>query len=148
MSVYNRGRPRKVNYEKPADIPNKPGEYRIRDKATRSPLYIGETNDLRRRAKEHKKTGKFGPGTYLEYMVANTSTSEERRRHEQQSIKKHSPRLNKSRGGEGRPAKVSSPISADRVTSSVKSKRKRRFVWPLLFVFLIALVLIMVYLLK
>lgn len=38
-------------------------------------------------------------------MVADgRSTSRTRREHEQQSIEKHHPTLNRSKGGEGRPA--------------------------------------------
>ncbi len=130
MGVYNRGRPRKIQYEEVSDIPHKAGEYRIRDKETKAPLYIGETNDLRRRASEHQKTGKFGPGTTLEYMVANSSTSEERRKHEQQSIKKHSPSLNRSRGGEGRPAKNDVPMNADIVKPTEELQlTKQRLQW-------------------
>ncbi len=42
----------------------------------------------------------------FEYKVADgRSTSKTRREHEQEKIKQHDPALNKSRGGEGRPAK-------------------------------------------
>lgn len=71
--------------------------------------YIGETNDLARRMREHIRSGKLptgqGCGSTLEYMVADgRSTSRTRREHEQQSIEKHHPTLNRSKGGEGRPA--------------------------------------------
>lgn len=61
------------------------------------------------RMREHIRSGKLptgqGCGSTLEYMVADgRSTSRTRREHEQQSIEKHHPTLNRSKGGEGRPA--------------------------------------------
>ncbi|MCI8860669.1 MAG: hypothetical protein HFI71_14405 [Lachnospiraceae bacterium] len=42
----------------------------------------------------------------FEYQVADgRSTSQTRRKHEKKKIKEHDPVLNKSKGGEGRPAK-------------------------------------------
>ena len=38
------------------------------------------------------------------YEADGRSTSRTRREHEQQSIEKHHPTLNRSKGGEGRPA--------------------------------------------
>lgn len=60
MGIYKAGRPQKYNPStgqgnKP---PSKPGEYRIRDDEGNI-VYIGETNDLRRRMNEHLKTGKL-----------------------------------------------------------------------------------------
>ena len=110
MSIYKTGRPNKYNPfsgtgQKP---PNKPGEYRIRD-SFGIITYIGETNNLARRTGEHIRSGKLpvreGCNNTIEYMVADgRSTSHTRRVHEQYSIKKHHPTLNKSKGGEGRPA--------------------------------------------
>ena len=110
MSAYKPGRPNKYNPttgagQKP---PAKPGEYRIRDTAG-SISYIGETNNLARRTGEHIRSGKLstgetGAGT-IEYKVADgRSTSNTRRKHERQKIEQHQPPLNKSKGGEGRPA--------------------------------------------
>lgn len=110
MSAYKPGRPNKYNPttgagQKP---PAKPGEYRIRDTAG-SISYIGETNNLARRTGEHIRSGKLstgetGAGT-IEYKVADgRSTSNTRRKHERQKIAQHQPPLNKSKGGEGRPA--------------------------------------------
>lgn len=111
MPVYRPGRPNKYNPtigmgQKP---PAKPGEYRIRD-ASGTIAYIGETNNLSRRTGEHIRSGKLptgqaGAGT-IEYKVADgRSTSNTRREHERQKIAQHQPKLNKSKGGEGRPAK-------------------------------------------
>lgn len=110
MSIYKPGRPKKYNPttgagQKP---PSQPGEYRIRDNSG-SISYIGETNNLARRTVEHIRSGKLstgqaGVGT-IEYKVADgRSTSNTRRAHERQKIAQHNPPLNKSRGGEGRPA--------------------------------------------
>jgi len=107
MGIYDRGRPKKVNYDGTKGVPHQPGEYRIRDEEQHI-AYIGETNDLQRRAKEHQKSGKFGEHSTFEFKVANESSSEGRREHERRSIKKHNPYLNKSIGGEGRPAHVNS----------------------------------------
>lgn len=110
MSIYKAGRPHKYSPssgtgQKP---PARPGEYRIRD-GSGTITYVGETNDLARRTGEHIRSGKLpvGPGcrSTIEYMVADgRSTSRTRREHEQRSIEKHRPPLNKSKGGEGRPA--------------------------------------------
>jgi|LSQX01.3.fsa_nt_gb excinuclease UvrABC nuclease subunit len=109
MAIYKPGRPKKFNPstgagEKP---PAAAGEYRIRDKEGKI-TYLGESNNLNRRSKDHEKTGKLprdGQSTF-EYKVADgRSTSRTRRVHEQEKIKQHNPTLNKSIGGEGRIAK-------------------------------------------
>lgn len=110
MSVYKPGRPNKYNPttgvgQKP---PAKPGEYRIRD-VDGLITYIGETNNLARRTGEHIRSGKLSIGQAgadsIEYKIADgRSTSNTRREHERQKIAQHQPSLNKSKGGEGRPA--------------------------------------------
>lgn len=110
MSAYKPGRPNKYNPttgvgQKP---PAKPGEYRIRDAAGEI-TYIGETNNLARRTGEHQRSGKLptgaGQNSTIEYKVADgRSSSRTRREHEREKIAKHQPPLNKSKGGEGRPA--------------------------------------------
>lgn len=109
MADYKPGRPFKHNPTTGAGSrpPACPGEYRIRD-AQGNLQYIGETNNLRRRMEEHIRSGKLATGANggtIEYKVASaSSTSQSRRAHEQQKIAQHNPPLNKSRGGEGRPA--------------------------------------------
>ena len=110
MSVYKPGRPAKYNPSTGAGRkpPTSSGEYRICNDAGVI-VYIGETNNLNRRMREHIRTGKLptgaGCGSTIEYKVASAdSTSATRRAHEQQKIAQHNPVLNKSRGGEGRPA--------------------------------------------
>ena len=110
MSIYKPGRPAKYNPTTGAGSkpPASPGEYRIRN-GEGDIVYIGETNNLNRRMGEHIQSGKLptgsGANSTIEYQVADgRSTSATRRAHEQQKIAQHKPALNKSRGGEGRPA--------------------------------------------
>jgi excinuclease UvrABC nuclease subunit len=85
--------------------PAKSGEYRIINEK-RIITYIGETNNLARRMGEHRRTGKLGNNDRFVWQVADgRSTSLTRRTHEREKIKKHSPLMNKSKGGEGRKAK-------------------------------------------
>lgn len=110
MAIYKPGRPNKYNPTTGAGQrpPARPGEYRMRD-TSGAVTYIGETNNLARRTGEHIRSGKLptgpGGGGTIEYQIADgRSTSHTRRAHEQRSIAKHQPPLNRSRGGEGRPA--------------------------------------------
>lgn len=109
MAIYKPGRPTKYNPTSGTGHrpPSKPGEYRIRD-SKGNITYIGETNNLARRTGEHIRTGKLATGlanNTIEYKIADgRSTSLTRRKHEQDKIAQHAPFLNKSRGGEGRPA--------------------------------------------
>ena len=109
MSIYKPGRPSKYNPstdsgQKP---PQKAGEYRIRDTAGNI-AYIEEACNLSRRMGEHIRSGKLATGQdggTIEWKVADgRSTSRTRREHERQKIAQHAPPLNKSKGGEGRPA--------------------------------------------
>lgn len=106
MSAYKPGRPVKYNPSTGVGTkpPNRQGEYRICDDGGNI-LYIGETNKLSRRMVEHIRSGKLASGCTFEYQVADgRSTSRTRREHEREKIKQHQPILNKSKGGEGRPA--------------------------------------------
>lgn len=109
MCTYQPGRPTKYNPTTGSGTkpPAKPGEYRIRD-SSGVIIYIGETNDLARRMAEHIRSGKLpvGPnaGTFEFQIADGRSTSRTRREHERKKIAEHQPELNKSKGGEGRPA--------------------------------------------
>ncbi len=106
MPIYKQGRPMKYNPTTGAGIrpPAAPGEYRLRN-AQGTVLYIGETDSLVRRMGEHVRSGKLPPYGTIEYQVADgRSTSRTRREHERLKIAQHQPELNRSRGGEGRPA--------------------------------------------
>lgn len=110
MGIYKAGRPQKYNPStgKGQEPPQKAGEYRLRDSTGRI-TYIGEACDLKRRMKEHIRTGKLETGSSggtIEWKVADgRSTSRTRRIHERQKIEQHAPVLNKSKGGEGRISK-------------------------------------------
>lgn len=114
MGIYKQGRPKKFDpYSGGGSLPPaKAGEYRIRakDEHDGAVVYIGETDNIRRRINEHMRRGKLkdaAPGScVVEYKEADgRSTSRTRREHERRKIAQHSPALNLSRGGEGRPAK-------------------------------------------
>ena len=114
MSTYKTGRPTEYSPStgKGTMPPEKPGEYRIvkkgGGKSGNEVLYIGETNNLKRRMNEHQRSGKLGEGGTIAYQPADgRSTSNTRRTHEASKIKQHNPPLNKSKGGEGRIAKRS-----------------------------------------
>ena len=105
-TLYEPGRPRENRSSNPKKNapPKEAGEYRIMDK-NHNIKYIGETNNLERRRNEHKRNGKLDDDGIFAWKVASKdSTSESRRVHERQKIKKHNPPLNKSKGGEGRKA--------------------------------------------
>ena len=108
MSIYKPGRP--TVYKPFAGDghrpPKAPGEYRILANDG-SVAYVGETNNLDRRIGEHQRSGKLNQAERptVAYKVADgRSTSATRREHERQKIAQHNPALNRSKGGEGRPA--------------------------------------------
>ncbi len=98
MSVIKRGRPSQK------EPPSQAGVYRIIDKESGEILYIGETSNLRRRKKEHLKSGKYDPEFHVfAWQLADAeSTSEDRREVERKKIDRHEPSENKRRGGGGR----------------------------------------------
>lgn len=63
MGIYKPGRPKKYDPTtgKGTLPPAAPGMYRIRDEKGRI-VYIGETNNLRRRMYEHIRSGKLKKG--------------------------------------------------------------------------------------
>ena len=102
MSAYKPGRPIKYNPITKIDQkpPSKPGEYRIRD-VFGTITYIGETNNLARRAGEYQHSDKLpvgnGQNNAIEYKVADgRSNSRTRGEHEREKIAQHQPLLNKS----------------------------------------------------
>jgi len=106
MSIYKPGRPAKYDPHKNEDNkpPSKPGEYTIRNRSG-NVRYVGETNDLRRRADEHTRDGNISRGETYNYKIADgRSTSSTRRDHERGKIHQHDPPRNKTKGGEGRRA--------------------------------------------
>ena len=113
MNTYKSGRP--VEYDPfGSDTskrpPKKKGEYRIlrpsKDgKSKRDIAYIGVTNDLERRMKEHMRSGKLcEKNPIFAYKVADGRSSQGRLNdHERRKIKQHAPPLNQRAGGAGRP---------------------------------------------
>ena len=98
-SLYNSGRPSR---QAP---PNKPGEYRWINKKSNVIVYVGETNNLRRRMLEHERSEKpvSRETHYFEWKKADGRFSvDKRRQHEKDKICLHKPLLNKVAGGGGR----------------------------------------------
>ena len=107
MGAYTPGRPKKYRQSDSKDKkpPQKPGEYRIRNKEG-NVAYVGETNNIQRRMEEHRRSGKLGKDETFEYKVADgRSTSATRREHERKKIEQHKPERNQRAGGGGRPAR-------------------------------------------
>ena len=101
MGIFKRGRPSR---KEPSE---KPGEYYFRNKTTKKVDYVGETNNLKRRKKEHTDSGKLDQNEHwFESKEADgRSSSRTRREHEKSKIDRHKPRLNMRRGGGGRKAR-------------------------------------------
>jgi excinuclease UvrABC nuclease subunit len=118
--LYKSGRPKEynINRENNPEIPSVKGEYRIIDKWRRVE-YVGYTNNLNRRMKEHKRSGKLGGDNCIfAYKVADGRASRDRlAAHETAKIKKHDPALNKRAGGAGRPFKRTKKQSADQIVA-------------------------------
>ena len=106
MGIYKPGRMPEAGNNDGRKPPPRAGEYRILD-SSRKVKYIGETNNLARRMGEHRRAGKLRDSDRFAWQTADgRSTSNTRRKHEREKIKKHRPELNRSGGGEGRKAKL------------------------------------------
>lgn len=102
MAVYKPGRPSR------REPPEKPGEYRYRNKETGDVEYIGESSNLSKRDSQHEKSDEpFGREThYFEWKAADGRYGvESRRDHERKKIEEHNPRYNQRAGGAGRKPK-------------------------------------------
>lgn len=100
--LYKPGRPSKQ------EPPEKPGEYRWRNKETGCIDYYGEACNLKRRAYQHEHSEKpVGRETHdFEWKQADGRFSVEARRdHERAKIEQHKPSLNQRAGGAGRKPK-------------------------------------------
>ena len=108
MGIFKPGRPEKYRPSEQSGKkpPAAPGVYRIRDEHDKV-VYVGEAVNLRKRMNEHiRKTGNLRNGESFEYKVASPdSDSASRREVERQKIARFKPERNRSRGGEGRPAR-------------------------------------------
>lgn len=108
FNPYNSGRPREINVSQrgTSQIPAKRGEYRILKKDTKEVVYIGITNNLRRRATQHIQTGKLSTSDNCIFAFKTADGRASWRticKHEINKIKQHSPALNQRNGGAGRP---------------------------------------------
>lgn len=101
MGIFKRGRPSRQ------EPPDKPGIYYFRNKQTNNVDYVGETENLKRRKKQHLTSRKLDLEVHwFEFKVADgRSTSRTRRQHESLKIDRHKPRLSQRRGGGGRTAR-------------------------------------------
>jgi excinuclease UvrABC nuclease subunit len=106
MNAIRPGRPRVFDpkIQTIAALPGKPAIYRIVSRNNRKILYVGETNNLKRRIVEHTSVGKVPARLRtVHYMLASpAATYKDRRLVEKMHIERHNPRLNGSAGGEGR----------------------------------------------
>lgn len=104
--IYDPGRAREYSYNEIDDIPREMGTYRFFEKtnAGNKLWYIGVTQNLHRRVREHKSKGeKFKPGEYVAIKIANTGTTwDELINHERKKISQHNPGRNGNSGGGGR----------------------------------------------
>lgn len=109
MQLYKSGRPTEVKplEAKKTSVPNAKGEYRIINSENREVEYIGYSNNLNRRMKEHIRTGKINSqNSIFAYKVADGRASRNSlAEHETQKIKQHNPAMNQRAGGAGRPFK-------------------------------------------
>lgn len=110
MGIYKSGRPVEVsplNFSNTRRVPAAKGEYRILNSKTKTPVYIGVSNNLNRRMREHIKSGKIsGENSIFAYKTADGRASQKRiNDHERAKIEQHKPSLNKRAGGAGRPYK-------------------------------------------
>ncbi len=109
MSLYKPGRAKELHplTDSTQCPPKAKGEYRILNSDTKKPVYIGVSNNLKRRMKEHIRTGKLNEkNSIFAYKTADGRASQKRLNdHERAKIDKHSPELNQRAGGAGRPYK-------------------------------------------
>ena len=108
MQLYKSGRPTEYRplEGSPDKLPSAKGEYRILSK-DRKVMYIGVTNNFRRRTKEHIKSGKIcSENPIVAFKAADGRAGQSRiNDHERKKIKQHNPGLNQRAGGAGRPYK-------------------------------------------
>lgn len=113
-SPYRPGRPRRWEKGKTKLPPGSAGEYRIVDKESGKPVYIGESGNLQARLNQHTrqtqnptrtdKSSRNNPKKHrVDYQLAKPGASTEaRRKHERSKIAQHKPPWNKDAGGSGR----------------------------------------------
>lgn len=97
-----RGRMRVAHQIK--DLPEKPGLYRHINRENNRVEYIGQTNNIKRRNREHELKGKLDLSTQkVAYAVVYSDADRQKWCDaEKQHIEKHNPPGNKCKGGNGR----------------------------------------------
>ena len=100
--ALNRGRMRTA--KKINKLPEQAGIYRFVNKVTGTVDYVGQTNNIKRRIGEHKRSGNFNSAIHnIVYGIAKASANRDALCFtEKQHIKKHRPQKNKTQGGNGR----------------------------------------------
>lgn len=85
-------------------LPNRPGIYRFVNQVTGTVDYVGQTNNIKRRINEHKRSGHFNSVIHkVVYGIAKADATRDALCFtEKQHIKKHRPLKNKTKGGNGR----------------------------------------------
>ena len=108
MKTYKPGRPKEYRPLEGSlnQIPKAKGEYRILSK-DKEVMYIGVSNNINRRVREHIRTGKIClDNPIVACKKADGRAGQSRLNdHERQKIKQHDPKLNQRAGGAGRPYK-------------------------------------------
>jgi predicted GIY-YIG superfamily endonuclease len=84
-------------------LPPLAGLYRILTRASKAKKYIGQTDNLQRRIRQHKASGLLNlKRDIVEFGVARAGTTRDDLCHtEVTHIRKHRPRRNRYRGGNG-----------------------------------------------
>ena len=106
QSALSRGRMKRASGStvKELDLLPKPAVYRIVDKATAKPKYVGQTDNLRQRMGQHKAGGTLNlKKDAVEYREARDGATKDDLCHtEVKHIEKHQPPGNTYRGGNGK----------------------------------------------
>ncbi len=100
-----RGRMRVADGVKGADcdIPHEPGVYRTVDKKTGRVIMVGQSVDVRRRAQEHQRAGRYDADSQqFQYATSPELAKDDLRHIECVHIERYDPPGNKTRGGNGR----------------------------------------------
>ena len=102
-SPYNSGRPVEYYYSSTDNIPEEMGAYRVISSG--KVVYIGISNNLRRRIREHKSTGeKLRSGETVAIQIAKPEASYQQvAAYERVQVDKHQPERNQRSGGGRRP---------------------------------------------
>ena len=122
--LYKPGRP------STKEPPCSAGEYRFINKNTKEIDYLGETNNLKRRMREHERSNKpISRDTHhFAWKEADGRFSAEKRRdHERRKIKEKKPPLNIRSGGGGRITRRSRKDSSVMEGIYIVERRKRGF---------------------